>query len=213
MSGRAPRTQQARKATTRASLLAAASELFADKGIDAVSVDAVAAAAGRTSGAIYAHFASKEGLVLAVLDDLSQSLVTVIAAEFELAAGLEQRLGSVAANVIVRPSDATRRLLLLEAELSLLASRNERVAKALRRRRRQADARMTRGLQAWIAEGILPRRTRAESLATGFRAMVVGLAMAQRLDATLDEAAVTVALASALGLDLATSTGARSPTL
>jgi len=62
------RTQEERKAETRSRLLAAAAELFADHGVDAVSVDAVAEAAGRTSGAVYAHFGSKQGLLLALLD-------------------------------------------------------------------------------------------------------------------------------------------------
>ncbi|MGH9206548.1 MAG: helix-turn-helix domain-containing protein, partial [Acidimicrobiales bacterium] len=54
-----PQTQEERKAETRARLLAAAADLFAGQGIEAVSVDAVAEAAGRTSGAVYAHFGSK----------------------------------------------------------------------------------------------------------------------------------------------------------
>ncbi len=76
-----------RKADTRERLLSAAAQLFADHGIDAVSVDVVAEAAGRTSGAVYDHFGSKQGMLLALLDEWEQSLVTVIAAEFELAAG------------------------------------------------------------------------------------------------------------------------------
>jgi len=52
----------------------------------------VAEAAGRTSGAVYDHFGSKQGMLLALLDEWEQSLVTVIAAEFELAAGVGDRL-------------------------------------------------------------------------------------------------------------------------
>src|ERR1035441_4167474 len=74
-------TQGERKAETRARLLAAGADLFADRGIDGVSVDAVAEAAGRTSGAVYAHFGSKQGLLLAVLDAWKQSVLTVLLAE------------------------------------------------------------------------------------------------------------------------------------
>ncbi len=73
--GNVSQTQQERKAETRARLLAAAAELFADQGIDAVSVDAVAEAAGRTSGAVYAHFGSKQGLLLALLDSWKDSVL------------------------------------------------------------------------------------------------------------------------------------------
>src|ERR1044072_7332487 len=62
------RTQDDRKADTRDRLLRSAAALFADRGVDAVSVDAVAEDADRTSGAVYAHFGSKQGLVTALLD-------------------------------------------------------------------------------------------------------------------------------------------------
>src|SRR3984893_19251435 len=103
------RTQEERKADTRARLLDAAATLFADRGIDAVSVDAVADAAGRTSGAVYAHFGSKQGLLLALMDEWAHSLVTVIAAEFELASSVEDRLRAVGVNVGTNPSHQNRR--------------------------------------------------------------------------------------------------------
>ena len=57
-------TQGERKAETRARLLSAAATVFADLGIEGASVDAIAETAGRTSGALYAHFGSKEGLLI-----------------------------------------------------------------------------------------------------------------------------------------------------
>ena len=62
-------TRAEKKAETRASLLEAASEVFAARGFQAASVDQVAEAAGFTKGAVYAHFESKEDLFLAVLDE------------------------------------------------------------------------------------------------------------------------------------------------
>ena len=56
------------KLRTREQLLDAAAELFAQRGYHAVSVDAVAAAAGYTKGAVYARFADKQDLFLALLD-------------------------------------------------------------------------------------------------------------------------------------------------
>ena len=79
--GNMAKTQEERKAETRARLLAAAAALFAEQGVDAVSVDAVAEAAGRTSGAVYAHFGSKQGLLLALLDSWKDSVRTVLLAE------------------------------------------------------------------------------------------------------------------------------------
>jgi AcrR family transcriptional regulator len=196
-----PRTQEERKADTRARLLDAAAELFAERGVDAVSVDAVADAAGRTSGAVYAHFGSKQGLLLALLDEWAHSLVTVIAAEFELSMTVEERLRAVAANVITSPSDQTRRLLLLERELWLRATRDSEVAAAMRTRSREAHEWLTRGFAAWMQQGLIAPVESPNRLATLFRAVVVGLEMQQRIDpdATTPED-VAAALGAVIGV-------------
>lgn len=56
------------KAATRGRLLEAAQAVFARRGYHAASVDEIARRAGATTGALYAHFAGKEELFLAVLD-------------------------------------------------------------------------------------------------------------------------------------------------
>ncbi|MGV0852495.1 TetR/AcrR family transcriptional regulator [Mycolicibacterium phlei] len=61
------RTQAERTEATTAALVDAARELFAEHGYDATSLDAVAAAAGMTKGAVYHHFDSKRRLFEAVL--------------------------------------------------------------------------------------------------------------------------------------------------
>jgi AcrR family transcriptional regulator len=193
--------QQERKARTRQRLLEAAAELFADQGVDAVSVDAVAEAADRTSGAVYAHFGSKQGLLLALLDEWQHSVVTVVLAELELASELDDRLRAVARNVVVSPSQETRRLLRLEHELWLRAGRDEVVAQLMTDRARQAQQWLARGFAAWIDAGVLPGETSPETLAVRFRAMVSGLQMQQRLDGeALTEDVVVTALEVALGV-------------
>jgi len=62
------RTQAERRAETRARLLAAARRVFAERGYHAASLDLVSGRAGCTKGALYHHFGSKEGLLLALLD-------------------------------------------------------------------------------------------------------------------------------------------------
>jgi AcrR family transcriptional regulator len=194
------RTQEERKAETRARLLDAAATLFAERGIDAVSVDAVADAAGRTSGAVYAHFGSKQGLLLGLLDEWAHSLVTVIAAEFELASTVEARLRAVAANVVTHPSDQTRKLLLLERELWLRATRDPEVADAMRARWRDAHEWLARGFAAWIDDGVVAPIAEPDMLATVFRAVVIGLETQHRIDPdSLDTADVASALAMVTG--------------
>ena len=62
------RTQAERRATTRASLIAAAVEMVVRNGTGDVRLNEVAALAGVTKGAIQYHFASKVDLQLAVLE-------------------------------------------------------------------------------------------------------------------------------------------------
>ncbi len=54
-----------RKARTRKAILDAAGELLAAQGVDATSIEQIAARAEVSVGAIYAHYGNKHGLVLA----------------------------------------------------------------------------------------------------------------------------------------------------
>ncbi|HMK62310.1 MAG TPA: TetR/AcrR family transcriptional regulator [Acidimicrobiales bacterium] len=189
------RSQSERKAETRARLLGAAASLFAEQGIDAVSVDAVAGAAGRTSGAVYAHFGSKQGLLLGLLDEWRHALVEVVAAALERASSLEGRLRAVAENVIVDPDESTRRLMALERELWRMARRDGQIASAMRARASDAHIRMTRGFADYRDAGLIQSATDPETMAVAFRAMVVGLEMAQRTDPVLDVDRAAAALA------------------
>src|SRR5215208_5564294 len=58
-----------RRAATRRRLLDAAIAVVADRGFHAASVDAIAAEAGYSVGAIYSNFGGKDDLFLAVFDE------------------------------------------------------------------------------------------------------------------------------------------------
>ncbi|MFJ8543397.1 ScbR family autoregulator-binding transcription factor [Streptomyces sp. NPDC093586] len=60
---------QERARATRRSLLEAAAHLFAQQGYAGTSVNDISARSGRTSGSVYFHYASKEGIALAVVRD------------------------------------------------------------------------------------------------------------------------------------------------
>jgi AcrR family transcriptional regulator len=62
-----PNKHELRTAGTRAKLLAAASQLFTEQGFENTQLEEIAARAGYTRGAIYAHYASKEDLFLELL--------------------------------------------------------------------------------------------------------------------------------------------------
>ncbi|WP_446750565.1 ScbR family autoregulator-binding transcription factor [Streptomyces sp. WZ-12] len=60
---------QIRAKTTRRFLLEAAATLFDERGYAGTSISDISAHSGRTSGAIYFHFASKEKLALAIVEE------------------------------------------------------------------------------------------------------------------------------------------------
>jgi len=197
-------TQEERKAETRARLLAAAADLFAEQGIDAVSVDAVAEAAGRTSGSVYAHFGSKQGLLLALLDWWKDSVRTVLLAEVAVSESPRGQLAAVWENVSgpVGPTgDASTRWSLLEHELWLRATRDDEVAQVIRAR--DADARRfsARQLAGWTAAVGARPTAGPDELAVLVRALLTGLAMQRRLepDTVSDDLAVR-GLSALLGL-------------
>jgi AcrR family transcriptional regulator len=61
---------------TRKRLLRAAADVFAERGYDGTRVADIAAAAGVSNGAMYAHFASKADLLVAALRTHGQRLLT-----------------------------------------------------------------------------------------------------------------------------------------
>jgi AcrR family transcriptional regulator len=66
---RRTRAARAERGDTRAALLDAAAEVFAERGFRDASVDEVAQRAGFSKGALYWHFAGKDELFLALLEE------------------------------------------------------------------------------------------------------------------------------------------------
>ena len=62
------RTQTERREETRERVLAAAARVFAQRGFDATSLEAIADEAGFSRGAVYYNFADKEELFFELLD-------------------------------------------------------------------------------------------------------------------------------------------------
>lgn len=207
--GNVTQTQQERKAETRARLLGAAAALFADQGVDAVSVDAVAEAAGRTSGAVYAHFGSKQGLLLALLDSWKDAVRTVLLAEVAVSESPGGQLAAVWDSVAGNSNDPSNRWGLLEHELWLRAARDAEVAEVMRSRNAEARRFSARQLTAW-GDRVGARPTVGpDELAVLVTALLAGLAMQRRLEPGVvsDDLAVR-GLAALVGL---TDIGQSSP--
>jgi AcrR family transcriptional regulator len=78
-------TRAERQAHTRSELTDAAERLFIAQGFHATSIDAVAAEAGFTKGAVYSNFVSKEDLFFAVYERRVDRRLAEIEASFDAA--------------------------------------------------------------------------------------------------------------------------------
>jgi AcrR family transcriptional regulator len=171
-------TQGERRAETRQRLLDAAADLFADRGVESSSVDAIAEAADRTSGAIYDHFGGKEGILFALLEGWVDDVAAVITAELVAAATLDERLAALWRAISHPPGDD--RWIRLEHELWSYAARNERAREHLARRYAAAAASVDEAVAEWAADdgrAAPPRPTGAAVIGT-----LLGLEMMRRID-------------------------------
>jgi AcrR family transcriptional regulator len=179
--GAVARTQEQRKADTRDRLLRAAGELFARDGYHAVSIDAVADAADRTSGAVYNHFGGKEGLLLALVDAFEQQAAGQVGEALASEADLRGRLAALWGAFATR-ADEPDAWMLLEHELWLYAGRNPEVSGRVAARYRGGRRGMAASFERWCdAEGVEPPLP-PDELATVVLGLLFGLEMIRRVD-------------------------------
>lgn len=170
------RTQEERRDATRRALIAAARRQFAESGYAATNTPAIAAEAGVTRGALYHHFADKQALFEAVVEEEHALLALAINA----AAEAEDEPGPVRA--LIEGGDAylaamqdpgRRRILLIEAPAVIARERLEAINSRF-------------GLKT-LVEGV------AAAVAAGAIRDLPVLPLAQLLDALFDRAALAPA--------------------
>ena len=207
-------SQEERKAETRQRLLDAAAALFAERGIEAVSIDAIAEAADRTSGAVYAHFGGKAGLLNALLESLVDQNAAVMHAELSVAIEGDAQLAALWRTFANPPPEPSEGWMLLEHELWLYANRHDEARSHLAARYAEARRMVVESLDVWTAEGRADTPGPTDEIAPLLIALLLGLEMQHRLDpdAVSDDAAV-VGLRALTGLGRAlTETTAPSTT-
>jgi AcrR family transcriptional regulator len=178
----AARTQQERKADTRARLIAAAADLFARKGFHAVSAETVADAADRTTGALYSHFGGKDGLLLALVEQwLNESAVRILAG-VEESDDLDGRLRALWSDSMMSRQADAELWLLLEFELWLHGARNAEFGDRLAARYHERRRNLAVPLQAWARDEGLGKLRHPERCAGLVIALLLGTAMQERLD-------------------------------
>ncbi|HVV14484.1 TetR family transcriptional regulator [Amycolatopsis sp.] len=138
------------RAETRRRVLDAAFTVFGEHGIAASKLTDVAAAAGLTKGAVYSNFASKDELVLALMEEHAAHRLEASLAKFTEAGDGGAALANVATVLMyeMRVDAVWHRLL---AEFFAMAQHNPKRRDALRRRRREVREAVARGIERLAA--------------------------------------------------------------
>lgn len=183
-------SRQAEKSeTTRARLIAAARELFAERGYAAVSTPEIVSHAGSSRGAMYHHFKDKKDLFRAVYEQIQQELIQRVSQQMASPGGAEP-MGALEAGLrtfllsCVEPDKARIGLIEAPAVLGWQEWReiDEKYALGL----------VTAGLQMGIAAGALrsdiPTRPLAHVILAGLGEAGLLIASADDPDAARAEA-------------------------
>jgi len=176
-----------RSVETRAALLRSASRLICELGMHGASIDRIAADAGYTKGAFYAHFTSKEDLFLTMLDEhFATELVrldAVLAGTGDPAA--ETR---AAAEDFLEHIDADPEWRRLYQEFATHAARHDAFRAEFAARQRALRERMAEVFGRWASDlGVTPPVPPAEIAAMTFF-MADGFLLDQIIDPELDRA-------------------------
>ena len=114
MTDAASRVPEGDQDEIRARLVAAAAEVFSEKGYDGARVQEIANRAGLTTGAIYGRFAGKAELLRAAIESHSSSEFDDLFSSHEFDGRVTDILTTVGSHLVTRQS-TTEQALLLEA--------------------------------------------------------------------------------------------------
>ena len=159
---------------TRVRLLAAAAEVFAEKGYDRAGVQEIARRAGFTTGAIYGRFRGKADLLLAAIEAQSQDEFDELFAEYRSTAssgGATDVLASVGSHLVTDEFDNGKALLL---EAFVAARREPELAEMLRQIMEDQERDLSLLIDAAKASGGLDQQLDSFSVVRFCHALALG---------------------------------------
>ncbi len=115
-----PSKQQLRTQETQARLLNAAEQVFVRDGYEAAQLDAIAAKAGRSKGAVYTHFKSKEDLFLVLFEQRTRAYIDALIASLKECTSRTESRAAFRAFYVGLAKDTTWPILTLEFKLFAL---------------------------------------------------------------------------------------------
>jgi AcrR family transcriptional regulator len=133
------RTRQAeRTRATRRKLLDAAKRIFAQDGFEAARLEDIAAGAGYTRGAFYAHFKSKEDIFFALFEEWVRERIDSLTSALRRHSNPADKLVALRTHYAELATD--RRLVLISMEFKQFALRHPEAHARLRSRHRRIRA-------------------------------------------------------------------------
>jgi AcrR family transcriptional regulator len=171
------------RAQTRRQLLDAAFAVFRRQGIANTSLADIAGAAGLTKGAVYSNFASKDELLLAIMEDHLIERMRNATEVFEGAAETAEAVREAGARLLAGVlSDADWHRLLLE--YWTIAVHDPPVLARLADRRRELRAAVAKVIATAVRERNITLPIAPEELAVTLLALSNGLAVERSIDAS-----------------------------
>jgi AcrR family transcriptional regulator len=170
---------------TRDRLIAAAGEVFAEKGYDRAGVQEIARRAGFTTGAIYGRFTGKAELLLAAISDRSSDELEQLFAEHRFTGKVTDILTTVGSHLVdasTTPDDA----LLLEAFVA--ARRDPEVALLLKGLLEERTTRLAELIEEAKRTGAIDPEFDTESVVRFCHAVGFGFLLFRAVDLPLPHA-------------------------
>jgi AcrR family transcriptional regulator len=175
------RVPRIRREEVRRRLIAAASELFATRGIDATSLEDIARAAGFTKGAVFSNFATKDELIAAILDERVSRSITDVTTALDSEDG-RAAFSTVAGRTLAQITRSGNTNSMLVLEYLIRAARDPQVAGAVGPRRRAQRERIAGLIREYATERGLVFSLPPEVLALAIMALTNGIAVEHLAD-------------------------------
>ncbi|WP_263411407.1 TetR/AcrR family transcriptional regulator [Terriglobus tenax] len=203
-----PNKHELRTRETRELLLSAAKTIFARDGYEAADLSEIAALAGRTKGAIYAHFKSKEDIFMALWEEQTLRRRAQMIEHLSKTTGVQENLEAMRQITLSMVEDKEWALLSLEFKLYAIRHPEAR-ARLLRYLHEVNPPTQERRIAALL--GDLPKGKEGVSRAAAVQVLATvlsGLSLETAFDATLLDAKTVREMTSRLFDALLPATGA-----
>lgn len=166
---------------TKRKLLKSALRVFTRDGFEGASIDEIAAEAGYTRGAFYAHFPSKEDLFFAMLESESRKHFEAVSAAIASLGSQQERLQALREYYVSKVAD--RRWSILILEFKLYAIRHPKLRAKLAEMYRSIRSKMKWGDIESIWDPGSPRNPDCQKrVRMALQAMLSGLVLERAYD-------------------------------